>query len=154
MGFTLAKVLSLVGARAEVEVVELVPEVIAWNREWLGALNGHPLRDARVKALTGDVVQHIRGAHADYDAVLLDVDNGPVGLTSDANDRLYDRTGLAAAAVALRPGGVLAIWSSTSHASFAGLLRSVGYDVSAERVRARRTKGGYRTIWIAMPSKK
>jgi len=149
MGFTLARTLQLVGAAARVEVVELVPEVISWNREWLGELTGHPLSDRRVTALTGDVLQRIRRANADYDAILLDVDNGPEALTRPANDRLYDRTGLLAAGVALRPGGVLAIWSSTSDPRFAKRLRSAGYAAREERVRARLTRGPQRTIWIA-----
>jgi len=149
MGFTLARTLRLVGAAARVEVVELVPEVISWNREWLGELTGHPLSDGRVTARTGDVLQRIRSANADYDAILLDVDNGPEGLTRSANDRLYDRAGLVAAGVALRPGGVLAIWSSTSHPRFAKRLRSAGYESREERVRARLSRGPHRTIWIA-----
>jgi spermidine synthase len=149
MGFTLARTLQLVGTAAQVEVVELVPEVISWNREWLGELTGHPLSDRRVSALAGDVLQRIRSANADYDAILLDVDNGPVGLTRPANDRLYDRAGLAAAGIALRPGGVLAIWSSTPHPQFAKRLRSAGYEAREERVRARLTRGPHRTIWIA-----
>jgi spermidine synthase len=149
MGFTLARALQLVGAAARVEVVELVPEVISWNREWLGELNGHPLSDPRVTALTGDVLQRIRNAKADYDAILLDVDNGPEGLTRPANDRLYDVAGLAAARVALRPGGVLAIWASTSDARFAKRLRSAGYESREEGVRARLNRGPHRTIWIA-----
>lgn len=149
MGFTLARVLGLVGARALVEVVELVPEVVTWNREWLGDLNGHPLRDARVTVLEGDVARRIRDARSDYDVILLDVDNGPEGLTRDANDWLYSRAGLTAARAALRPGGVLAIWSSANHPWFTDRIRRAGFEVSEQRVRARRTKGARRTIWLA-----
>jgi spermidine synthase len=149
MGFTLARTLELVGLGARVEVVELIPELIAWNREWLGELRGHPLRDPRVTVLRGDVVQRIREAEAEYDAILLDVDNGPEGLTRDANARLYDRGGLIAARAALRPGGVLAIWSAAPQTSFTRRLERAGYGVREERVRARRSRGAHRTIWIA-----
>lgn len=150
MGFTLAKVLSLVGDNAVVDVVELVPEVVAWNREWLGELNGHPLGDPRVRLIEGDVVPRIRGAKADYDAILLDVDNGPEGLTRESNDRLYNRRGLSSARTALRRGGVLAIWSSANHPWFTKRIASCGLEVSEERVRARRAKGARRTIWVAV----
>lgn len=149
MGFTLARVLQLVGAAAAVEVVELVPEVVTWNREWLGDLNGHPLRDARVTVIEGDVARHIRDARSKYDAILLDVDNGPEGLMRETNDRLYSGRGLIAAGVALRPGGVMAIWSAANHPWFKGRISRAGFDVSEERVRARRTKGARRTIWVA-----
>lgn len=149
MGFTLARVLALVGTGATVDVVELVPEVVIWNREWLGELNGHPLRDPRVTLLEGDVTQHIRDAKSRYDAILLDVDNGPEGLTRDANNRLYSRSGLHAAGAAMRPGGALAIWSSANHPWFTDRIKRAGFDVTEERVRARRTKGARRTIWVA-----
>jgi len=149
MGFTLAKVLSLVGPGARVEVVELVPEVVAWNREWLGDLNGHPLRDERVGVDEGDVVPRIRAARSAYDAILLDVDNGPEGLTRKTNDRLYSRNGLIAARNALRPGGVLAIWSAAHHPWFTARIRRAGFEVTEKQVRARRHKGARRTIWVA-----
>ena len=150
MGFTLARVLALVGAGARVEVVELVPEVVTWNREWLGDLNDHPLRDDRVTVTEGDVTDHIRGASASYDAILLDVDNGPEGLTRESNNRLYSSRGLAAARDALRPGGALAIWSAANHPWFTDRIRRAGFEVTEQRVRARRTKGPRRTIWVAV----
>ena len=149
MGFTLARVLDLVGTEAWVDVVELVPKVVAWNREWLGELNGHPLRDPRVTVLEGDVAQHIRDANSSYDTILLDVDNGPEGLTRNANDWLYDHHGLTTAGDALRPGGVLAIWSAAYHPWFSDRLRASGFEVLEQSVRARRTKGARRTIWLA-----
>ena len=149
MGFTLARVLDLVGTEAWVDVVELVPKVVAWNREWLGELNGHPLRDPRVMVLEGDVAQHIRDANSSYDTILLDVDNGPEGLTRNANDWLYDHHGLTTAGDALRPGGVLAIWSAAYHPWFSDRLRAAGFEVLEQSVRARRTKGARRTIWLA-----
>ncbi|MCA8940994.1 MAG: spermidine synthase [Planctomycetes bacterium] len=149
MGFTLSTLLGLVGPNAEIEVVELVPEVVAWNREWLGELNGHPLDDPRVAVFEGDVVPRIRAGKASYDAILLDVDNGPEGLVRPQNDRLYNTSGLANARQALRPGGVLAIWSSMPHEWFTDKLRHAKFQVDEKRVRARRTKGPRRTIWIA-----
>lgn len=151
MGYTLARVLRLVGDRAQVDVVELVPEVLEWNRKWLGELNGHPLRDPRVHAFEGDVTNVIRDARASYDAILLDVDNGPRAITSEGNDWLYDREGLAAAALALRPGGALAIWSTDRQKWFMKRLRSAGFEVTEERVHARRNAGPLRTIWVATP---
>jgi spermidine synthase len=156
MGFTLATVLGLVGAEARVEVAELVPEVVAWNHEWLGDLNGHPLRDVRVHVVEADVAQRIRDARtgydasAGYDAILLDVDNGPEGLTRSSNDWLYEKAGLTAARAALRSGGVLAIWSSTLLPWFSDRLRDAGFQVNEERVRARRTKGARHMIWLAL----
>jgi len=149
MGFTLARALELVGDAVRIEVVELVPEIVTWNRRWFGDLNGRPLDDPRVAALTGDVAHRIREADALYDAILLDVDNGPEALTSDTNDRLYDRPGLIAARTALRHGGVLAIWSAAPDDSFTSRLERAGFGVQEHRVRARRTRGARRTIWVA-----
>ena len=149
MGFTLATVLRLVGPEAQVDVVELIPEVLAWNREWLGELNGHPLRDPRVSVRQGDVVRCIREARSAYDAILLDVDNGPEALTREGNDRVYSVRGLGAAHAALRPAGVLAIWSATQLPWFTARIREARFDVSMEKVRARRDKGARQTIWLA-----
>lgn len=148
MGFTLATVLRLVGPGARVDVLELIPEVLAWNRKWLGELAGHPLDDPRVSARQGDVVRCIREANADYDAILLDVDNGPEALTREGNNRIYSVRGLSAARAALRPGGVLAIWSATQLPWFTERFRSARFDVSMEKVRARRDKGARQTIWL------
>ena len=152
MGFTLAKALSLVGARARVDVVELIPEVVDWNREWLGGLTNNPLSDERVVVTEGDVIRTIKGARSVYDTILLDVDNGPEALTRRANRQLYATVGLKAAASALRKGGVLAVWSSGYYPRFTALLRNARFDVSVEHVRARRTKGPRRTIWLATPA--
>ena len=153
MGFTLATVLGLVGANARIDVVELVPEVVAWNREWLGRLTGNPLDDERVAVTEGDVVQSIKKADSRYDAILLDVDNGPEALTRRANAELYGRSGLKAARKALRSGGVLAVWSSAYYPRFTALLRHARFEVSVEQVRSRRRKGPRRTIWLATPSR-
>lgn len=149
MGFTLARALALAPDDAGFVVAELVPEVIAWNRQWLGALAGHPLDDPRVSLVVGDVGAVLAAPASGFDVVLLDVDNGPEGLTAAANDRLYGPGGLAVARAALRPRGVLGVWSSAPHPQFADRLRSAGFVVDEVRTRARRTRGPVRTIWIA-----
>lgn len=147
MGFTLARVLALVGPQARVEVAELVPEVVAWNHEWLGEFAGQPLRDPRVVVHEGDVAARIQASPRAFDVILLDVDNGPEGLVRGANVGLYDRRGLARAARALRPGGVFAVWSSAPDERFARRLRDAGFVVEQHDVRARGHKGPRRTIW-------
>jgi spermidine synthase len=149
MGFTLARALALLGPAARVDVVELVPEVAIWNRELLGHLSGHPLRDPRVALELADVGGVIRRARAAWDAILLDVDNGPEGLTSAANDQLYGDAGLAAAFAALRSHGVLAVWSAAPDREFSARLRRQCRRVEEIRVRARRRRGPARTIWVA-----
>ena len=148
MGFTLASVLAGVDAKADVEVVELVPEVVQWNREVLGHCAGHPLRDPRVRLTVADVHEVVAASKGDRDIVLLDVDNGPEGLVRPANDRIYDTRGLAAARAALRPGGVLAVWSSAESPFFTASLRRSGLAVTEHRVRARGHKGPVRMIWV------
>ncbi len=150
MGFTLAAALRHVRPQARVEVVELVPAVVAWNRGPLAHLAGHPLRDARVTVREADVAQVLRAAHEAYDAILLDVDNGPEGLTRRENDWLYSRPGLDAAQTALRAAGVLAVWSADAHAAFAQRLRRVGFTATEVRAPAReKGKGRRHTIWLA-----
>lgn len=150
MGFTLARALALLPANAVIEVAELVPAVIDWNRDLLGQCAGHPLRDPRTRVFVGDVRDVIKAAKGTYDAVLLDVDNGPEGLSRPGNDRLYDERGLAAIHAALRPDGVLAVWSSGGNDDFDARLRRT-FRVQKHHVRARRTKGPRRTIWVAVP---
>jgi spermidine synthase len=150
MGYTLAGALNRLGERARVVVAELVPEVVAWNRGPLGHLAGHPLRDDRVTVSEIDVAELVKGQHQTYDAILLDVDNGPEGLTRKANDWLYGRTGLMAAFASLRGRGVLAVWSAGANPAFVKRLQRVGFEVEEVRVRARGPRGGGRyTIWIA-----
>lgn len=151
MGFTLARTLALVDAEAVVDVVELVPEVVSWNRDLLGHRTRHPLRDPRTNLIVGDVVETIAAAKGRYDAMLLDVDNGPEGLSRPSNEHLYGDSGLVAARAALRPGGVLAVWSSWANPPFTARLRRGGFCVAEHTVRARRTKGPRRTIWVATP---
>jgi len=150
MGFTLGRALALVDAQAQVDVAELVPEVVTWNRELLGQFAGHPLRDPRTHLIVGDVGAVLSGAPAVYDAVMLDVDNGPARLSRSANDDLYADRGLATAREALRPGGVLAVWSTDDNPVFDARLRRCGFHVKKHTVRSRRTHGPQRTIWVAL----
>ena len=150
MGFTLRAALSSFGPGAAVTVAELVPAVLAWARGPMAHMTGDCLDDPRVRLVEGDVARLISAAEAAYDAILLDVDNGPEGLSRAGNDRLYDHAGLDAARRALRPGGVLAVWSSAPSTRFSQRLRKAGYRVEEHRVRASRTGGGARhMIWLA-----
>ena len=127
-----------------------MPAVVAWNRGPLAPLAGRPLDDGRVTVRECDVAEILQAEHRAYDAILLDVDNGPRGLTRKGNDRLYTRAGLDAAFTALRPAGVFALWSASPDRAFGRLLRKVGFEVDEERVRARGSRcGGCHTIWIA-----
>ncbi len=151
MGFTLAAALRGLGAGSRVEVAELVPAVVAWNRGVLAHLAGHPLADKRVTVREADVVGILKTARGAYDAVLLDVDNGPDGLTSKGNGWLYGHGGLAASFSALRPGGVLGVWSAGPDRAFVGRLRGAGFAVDEIRVWARTPgKGARHTLWIAV----
>ena len=149
MGFTLRAALALLPEEARVTVVELVPAVIDWARGPMAEFHGNSLGDRRVEIVAGDVADRIRHSGGGYDAILLDVDNGPDGLTRDANDRLYDARGLGSAKAALKPGGVLAIWSSAPDRSFSNRLRRAGFTVEEHVVRARGAKGGRHLIWLA-----
>ncbi len=150
MGFTLRAALDVLPAGAQVDVVELVPAVTAWARGPMAEVFGGSLDDPRVTVIEGDVTDIIRARPGAYDAVLLDVDNGPDGLTRESNDRLYDARGLQAARTALRQCGVLAVWSSAPDRGFTARLRRAGFVVSEEVVRARAGRGGPRhVIWLA-----
>jgi spermidine synthase len=150
MGFTLAAALSDLGPRAEVIVSELVPEVVEWNRGPLGELAKHPLRDPRVTVREIDVASVLRTEQRAYEAILLDVDNGPEGITRTGNNWLYGRAGLSATSKALRPGGVLAVWSASPDEAFARRLSAAGFAVEEIAMRARGyTRGARHTIWIA-----
>jgi spermidine synthase len=152
MGFTLAAALKAVGPDAQVTVAELIPEVVEWNRGPLGDRSGRPLDDPRTRVYVGDVADLLRGGEARYDAIALDVDNGPEGLTSEGNDWLYSLPGIAAARQALRPGGVLAYWSAGPDRAFEKLLRRCGLAVEGVVVRAHGGKGARHTIWLATDS--
>ena len=126
MGFTLAAALGAAGPGAEVVVAELVPEVVSWNRNLMGEPAGHPLRDPRTEVYVGDVGELIRRETRGFDAILMDVDNGPEALVRRANDWLYGPAGLRATRAALRPSGVLAVWSATPDRASASVCRRPG----------------------------
>ncbi len=150
MGFTLRAALDCLGPRAKVTVAELVPAVIAWARGPMAHLGGDCLEDPRTILRVADVAALIGEARSAYDAILLDVDNGPHGLSRPANDRLYNAQGLAAARRALKPGGVLAVWSAGGDPAFTQRLRRAGYAVREERVRSGGgRKGGHHVVWLA-----
>jgi spermidine synthase len=149
MGFTLRATLDVLPPDATVVVAELVPAVVEWNRGPLGPLAGHPLKDRRVQVEIGDVAATLGASARRFDAVLLDVDNGPAAFTATLNTRLYDDRGLAAARMALKDWGVLAVWSAWEDRRFEQRLRYGGFTVQVERVRGRLKKGGPRhTIFI------
>jgi spermidine synthase len=150
MGFTLRAALNQLGCEGRVVVAELLPAVVAWNRGALAALAGHPLDDARVTVREVDVAHLLQVERQAYDAILLDVDNGPKGLTRRSNDWLYTRGGLDAAFTALRPSGIFTLWSASPQRDFAQLLGKTGFTVDEKRVPARLPRGrGSHTIWIA-----
>jgi spermidine synthase len=150
MGYTLSATLEQSRADTSITVSELIPAVVKWNREHLGHLAGMPMNDPRVKLAEEDVAETIRKKKSAWDAILLDVDNGPEGLTRKLNDRLYARAGLEACFSALRPGGVLAVWSSGADGAFARRLKQSRFRIETLNVQARVSgKGGRRTIWIA-----
>jgi spermidine synthase len=152
MGFTLRAALDLLPHDADVVVAELLPAVVEWNRGPLGPLAGQPLRDRRVRVEPGDVAVAIRSSANAFDAILLDVDNGPAAFATSGNGALYNDAGLAAARGALRKDGVLAVWSAREDRRFEQRLRYAGFRAEVQRVRARLKKGGPRhTIFLAMP---
>jgi spermidine synthase len=150
MGFTLRAALAALGTDAEIIVAELVPAVLAWARGPMAKVFGGSLTDPRVCIREADVGDLIRSGPSTFDAILLDVDNGPEGLTRHANDNLYDLEGLGVARLALRPRGVLAVWSSGPDLNFTRRLRKTGFGVDEVRVRANGARGGARhVVWIA-----
>jgi spermidine synthase len=150
MGFTLRAALTVLGTEAHIIVAELVPAVVAWARGPMAKLSGDSLTDPRVRIHEGDVGDLIRAGRLAYDAILLDVDNGPQGMTRKANDGLYDLKGLRAAHAALLPGGVLAVWSSGPGSKFTARLRKTGFKVDEIPLRAKGPRGGARHfIWTA-----
>ena len=153
MGFTLRAALAVFGKDAIIEVAELVPDVIDWARGPMAALFDGSLDDPRVSMIARDVGELIRAGAGRYDAILLDVDNGPEGLSRKANDRLYDARGLADTRAALRSGGVLALWSSGPDDGFTRRLRQSGFTVNEVPVRAVGKRSGSRHwIWLAVRS--
>jgi spermidine synthase len=155
MGYTLAAALRRLRADAEVVVAELVPAVVDWNRRHIGHLAGYPLDDPRTTIHQGDVAQQLRHVRDAYDAILLDVDNGPEGLTRPANDWLYGAGGLQSAKLALREDGVLAVWSATSDRIFPERLRCAAFDVEEHDASSwSKVPDSQHTIWIATPSER
>jgi spermidine synthase len=153
MGFTLRATLDLLPQNATVVVAELVPAVVEWNRGPLGPLARHPLMDKRVRVETGDVAVTLNSSLGQFDAVLLDVDNGPFALTASNNAGLYDNRGIAAARAALKTHGVLAVWAAQDDRKFEQRLRDGRFDVQVRRLRGRLKKGGPRhTIFLSHKS--
>ncbi|WP_298369671.1 spermidine synthase [uncultured Bradyrhizobium sp.] len=151
MGFTLRAALAVLGPDAQIVVAELVPAVVAWARGPMAEIFGDSLNDPRVSVQEVDVADVIERNPRTYDAILLDVDNGPEGLTRKANDALYDISGLKIAHTALRRGGVLAVWSSGPNAKFPKSLSRAGFAVNEVAVRATgRGRGVRHVIWIAV----
>ena len=150
LGYTLRSALDLLPKSGTAVQVELIPEIVEWNRGPLGKFADHPLNDPRTKLALDDVTQVIRHARNEFDAIMLDVDNGPEGLARPGNDSLYNKPGLRLLRAALRHGGVLGVWSAADHAAFDARLRRERFKVQLHHVRARRTKGPRRTIWTAL----
>lgn len=150
MGFTLRAALGVMPQQAEITVAELVPAVIAWARGPMASIFEGSLEDPRVIIREGDVGNIIASAKSRFDAILLDVDNGPDGLTRKSNDGLYSHAGLVAANAALRPGGILAVWSSAPDDAFTRRLKQAGFTAEAKSVRAHKRSGARHTIWLAM----
>jgi spermidine synthase len=154
MGFTLRAALTVLGSHARITVAELVPAVVAWARGPMADLFGDSLSDSRASIVTADVIEVIQAQPSAFDAILLDVDNGPEGLIRKANDALYNLKGLAKIHHALRPGGVLAVWSSGPNTSFTKRLRDAGFAVNEVGVRATtKRSGAHHVIWFATRAK-
>ncbi|MEQ8279430.1 MAG: hypothetical protein RMA76_18495 [Deltaproteobacteria bacterium] len=147
MGLTLRAALDQLGEDARVHVAELVPAVVRWNQGPLGVVSNRALDDPRVTVVTDDVGVVMRSAK--WDVILLDVDNGPEGLTRADNDHLYATSGLDAAFDALQPGGVLAVWSAQPNDAFTARLESRGFGVRVEIVRSGGLDRSDHVIWIA-----
>ena len=150
MGFTLRAALAALGPDARIVVAELVPAVCAWARGPMAEIFGESLTDPRASIHEADVGGLIRSGSSNFDAILLDVDNGPEGITRKSNDGLYDIEGLSAAYTTLRPGGVLAVWSSARNLKFSQRLCKTGFAVEEVMVGANGSRGGARhTVWLA-----
>ncbi|HYC53673.1 MAG TPA: hypothetical protein VEL28_01870 [Candidatus Binatia bacterium] len=150
MGFTLRAALDVLPSTAEVVVVELLPCIVEWNYGVLADLAKRPLQDVRVRLIAADFVDHLAGTEdaGRYDAILVDVDNGPEAFTTAGNARIYDRTGLQALQNALVPGGTVAIWSAFSSGGFERSLEKAGFEVEVATVRGHAGKGARHTIFL------
>lgn len=155
MGYTLRQALDMLGPRARVVVAELLAQVVAWNRRFFGQLNGHPLNDERVVVQTGDVGDFLTQCPGRFDAILLDIDNGPNAMTVSANQRLYDHAGILACRQALQTRGCLAVWSAEPDKSFENRLVDCGFHVRRFRVPAYKgSKSQARFVWVAARHRK
>jgi spermidine synthase len=150
MGYTTAAVLRRLGPGSKVVVAELVPAVVEWNRGPLADLAGHPLQDTRVTVREADIADILRSERRTCNAILLDVDNGPAGLSREGNDWLYSQAGVDAAYAALARKGVLAVWSAGPDSAFVKRLGRAGFEVDEVCVHARGSRGGKHTIWLAV----
>ena len=150
MGYTLRQALDLLNPHARVTVGELLDVVVQWNREFLGALNGQALTDRRVQVKTGDIIELISRSHKRFDAILLDIDNGPHALTAPHNERLYGHAGIQSCRHALKENGCLAVWSAETNGKFEQRLLLGGFHVRRFRVSAAKGhNSSSRFIWIA-----
>ena len=151
LGYTLRAALDELNHDAEVVVAEIVPDVVQWNRDYLGHLAGSPLEDRRVDVQVTDVAEIIESGKGDYNAIMLDVDNGPQAMTQEGNDWIYSFDGLESLYRALRPKGVLSIWSTDPDPAFTKRLLKTGFKVEEVTVRARGGKkgGGHYVVWVA-----
>ena len=149
MGFTLRAAMASIGTEARIVVAELIPAVVKWAEGPMARIFGRSLNDPRVSVRVADVGDVIRSSSSAFDAILLDVDNGPEALARNANNALYGLKGLRDARAALRPGGVLAVWSSGPDASFAKRLRTSGFEVDEHKIRAGARRGARHVIWVA-----
>jgi len=150
MGFTLAAVLLHTGSDAQVTVSELIPAVVRWNRGYMGRLSGFPLADARVQVQEMDVARVMQVSHQ-FDAIMLDVDNGPSSFTCENNNALYSNAGLALAYAALKAGGVLTVWSACTDDAFTQRMNKAGFAVTQQRAGSHQSKRGNRhNIWIGV----
>ena len=154
MGYTLRQALDMLDPQARVVVGELLGTVVEWNREFFGELNGQPLGDERVDLKTGDIVELISRSKNNFDAILLDVDNGPGVMTDSGNRRLYGREGIQTCRRALRKQGCLAVWSAEPSKKFEQLLMSCSFQVRRYRVSAYKgSKSTSRFVWVASEDK-
>ncbi len=154
LGYTLRETLNMLGPNGKVVVGELSADVVEWNREYFGELNGKPLKDRRTHIKVGDVLSTIAHAEKSYDAILLDIDNGPSAMTDSGNQRLYSRKGIEACRRALRERGCLAVWSADASKPFEQLLMRCGFHVRRFRVPAYKgSRSQGRFIWVASENK-
>jgi spermidine synthase len=154
MGYTLRQALDILGPDAEVVVSELLDAVVAWNREFLGELNGQPLADKRVELATGNIIELISGSKSRFDAILLDIDNGPSAMTYSGNSRLYGYEGILSCRRALHKKGCLAVWSAGPCKEYEELLLHCSFHVRRYRVPAfKGSKSQSRFVWVASESK-